>query len=130
MREKLKLFFAEQQEIVFAWLFGSCATGKDNKHSDVDIAIFVSNAAHLEDIDWYLGLKVELMALTRREVDLILLNTAKPLIKHVANLRKVSLLSRDPLFEAEYSLRILHEYNDVRYWAQRSRQHLLGGKHG
>jgi predicted nucleotidyltransferase len=131
MQEQLKLFFAERQDILFAWLFGSCATGHANNRSDVDIAVFVSDAALLEDVDWYLGLKVELMELMRREVDLILLNAAKPLIKHAANLHKVSLLSRDPLFEAEYSLRIIHEYNDVRYWAQRSRQHLLGGKkHG
>ena len=41
-------------------------------------AIFVSDASCLEDLDWCLGLKVELMALMRREVDLILLNTAKP----------------------------------------------------
>ena len=35
------------------------------------------------------------------------------------------------MIEADYSLRVLREYNDVRHWARRSRQHLLGVKsHG
>lgn len=65
------------------------------------------------------------MRLTRREVDLIVLNTASPLVQHAANMRKIVLFSRNELFEAEYSLRIIKECNDVRYWASRSRKHLL-----
>ncbi|MCX7781656.1 MAG: nucleotidyltransferase domain-containing protein [Negativicutes bacterium] len=124
---KLMDFFATKEEVLFAWLFGSYASGRNNRHSDVDIAIYVKETGLLLDLDWYLSVKADLMALTKREVDLILLNTAKPLVKHVANRKKVVLLSRAPLFEAEYSLRVLKEYNDTRYWARRSRQRLLGG---
>ncbi len=131
MIEALRSYFALQPDLMFAWLFGSVAAGRDNERSDVDIAVYVSNRDRIVDVDWYLGLKADLMTLTRKEVDLVLLNTATPLVRQAANLRKVSLLSRDPLFEAEYSLRVLREYNDVRYWARRSRQHLLGVKsHG
>ena len=127
----LRGYFASQPDILFAWLFGSVATGRDNDRSDVDIAVYVSNRDRLVDADWYLGLKVDLMDITHKEVDLVLLNTATPLIRHAAGLHKVKLCSRDPVFEAEYSLRVLRQYNDVRYWAQRSRQHLLGVKtHG
>lgn len=121
----LRGYFASQPDILFAWLFGSVATGRDNDRSDVDIAVYVSNRDRLVDADWYLGLKADLMTITRKEVDLVLLNTATPWIRHAANLCKVSLVSRDPLFEAEYSLRALRDYNDVRYWGRRSRQHLL-----
>ena len=34
----------------------------------------------------------------------------------------------DPLFEAEYSLCVIKEYNDVQFWDRRSRQRLLGGE--
>ncbi len=118
-------FFSAKPEILFSWLFGSYASGKNNAFSDVDIAVYVVNPVLLNDVDWYLDLKVELMRLTRREVDLILLNSAAPLLKHAANMRKIVLFSRDELFEAEYSLRIIKEYNDVRYWASRSRRQLL-----
>lgn len=129
--EKLKAFFLTREELCFVWLFGSYASGCDNSFSDVDIAVYVKDQSRLTDSDWYLGLKADLMALTHREIDLILLNNAKPLIKHAANKQKVVLLSRQPLFEAEYSLRVIKEYNDVRYWARLSRQRLLGGiKHG
>lgn len=131
MQKELSRYFSEQSDILFAWLFGSYASDQANFRSDVDIAVYVANLERTKDSDWYLGLKVDLMDITHKEVDLVLLNTATPLIRHAANLRKVSLYSRDPVFEAEYSLRVLREYNDVRYWAQRSRQHLLGVKaHG
>lgn len=126
--DELKTFFITRQEVLFAWLFGSYARGCSNSYSDLDIAIYVKDRGLLHDIDWYLGLKSDLMVLTHKEIDLIILNTAKPLVKHEANMKKVVLLSRDALFEAEYSLRIIKEYNDARYWARRSRQYLLGGQ--
>ena len=125
LKAQLADFFAGKPDILFSWLFGSYAAGKNNAYSDVDIAVYVSDPVFLNDVDWYLELKVELIRLTRHEVDLILLNTAAPLLKHAANMHKVVLFSRDELFEAEYSLRIIKEYNEVRYWARRSRQYLL-----
>lgn len=120
-------FFAGKPEVVFSWLFGSYAVGKNNAYSDVDIAIYVSNPSLLNDVDWYLDLKAELMYLTRHEVDLVLLNTAVPLVKHAANMNKITLFSRNERFEAEYCLWIIKEYNDIRYWASRSRRQLLEG---
>jgi len=129
--DNLKNFFAAKPEILFCWLFGSYAIGRENVASDIDIAVYVKDHTLLNDTDWYLGLKADLEDLTRKEIDLIVLNCAQPLLRHVANMRKVVVLSRDPRFEAEYSLRIIKEYNDVRYWARRSRQRLLGGhRHG
>lgn len=127
LNDSLINFFAARQEVLFAWLFGSCASGRNNDYSDIDIAIYIKDLDLIVDVDWYLGLKSEIMALTHQEIDLIILNSAKPLVKHAANMQKVVLLSRDSLFEAEYSLRIIKEYNDVRYWARHSRRHLLGG---
>jgi predicted nucleotidyltransferase len=126
--DMLGKFFAGRQEVLFAWLFGSYASGRNNGYSDIDIAIYIKDQILLDDSDWYLGLKLGIMDLTHKEVDLIVLNSAKPLVKHAANMKKIVLLSRDPQFEAEYSLRIIKEYNDARYWARRSRQYLLGGE--
>mgnify|MGYP003591372913 FL=1 len=125
MKDRLADFFSSRPEILFSWLFGSLAEGKDNAYSDVDIAVYVANPILLHNVDWYLELKAELMRLTRHEVDLVLLNTAFPIVKHAANMHKVVLFSRDEQFEAEYSLQIIKEYNDVRYWANRSRKYLL-----
>lgn len=118
---KLRDFFYTRQELLFVWLFGSVATGKTNCFSDVDIAIYLSDKTLINDFDWYLELKVKLMDITKREVDLVVLNTANSLVKHMANMQKVVLLSRAALFEAEYSLAIIKEYNDVRYWGRKTR---------
>ncbi|MBP2664725.1 MAG: polymerase beta, Nucleotidyltransferase [Firmicutes bacterium] len=121
----LKEFFNTRNELLFAWLFGSMATQKANKFSDVDMAVYVKDERLINDYDWYLELKVQLMKITKREVDLIILNSAAPLVKHAANMQKRVLLSRIPLFEAEYSLAIIKEYNDVRYWARQTRRRYL-----
>lgn len=121
----LKEFFNNRNELLFVWLFGSMATQKMNKFSDVDIAVYVKDERLIDDYDWYLELKVQLMKITKREVDLIILNSAAPLVKHAANMKKRVLLSRIPLFEAEYSLAIIKEYNDVRYWARQTRRRYL-----
>ncbi|EIW20880.1 MULTISPECIES: type VII toxin-antitoxin system MntA family adenylyltransferase antitoxin [Pelosinus] len=126
--ERLKDFFAERQDIMFAWLFGSSATGLTTRFSDIDIAVYVRDHTVLTDMDWYLQLKADLMELVNKEIDLVVLNNARPLIKHTANMQKKVLLSRNALFEAEYSLRVVKEYNDVRYWSRYSRQNLLRGK--
>lgn len=125
MIDKLRNFLDARQELLFVWLFGSLATGKANRFSDVDIAVYVADITRIDDLDWYLELKIGLMEITKREVDLVILNTAASLVKHVANMQKVVLLSRKPLLEAEYSLAIIKEYNDVRYWSRKSRRNYL-----
>lgn len=121
MIQRLRDFFASRDEFLFVWLFGSMATGKYNRYSDVDIAVYVKDEKLVRNIDWYLDLKVKLMDITKREVDLVILNIAKPIVKHAANMKKRVLSCSDPVFEAEYSLRIIKEYNDVRYWANKTR---------
>ena len=127
---KLREYLRTRDELIFVWLFGSMATRKANRFSDVDIAIYVNDITIVDNLDWYLELKLKLMEITKREVDLIILNTACSIIKHVANRQKVVLLSRDQLFEAEYSLSIIKEYNDVRYWARKTRTRYLRYEHG
>lgn len=48
---QLAAFFSCRPEILFSWLFGSYATGKNNAYSDVDIAVYVANPLLLHDVD-------------------------------------------------------------------------------
>lgn len=128
---RLRAFFAPRREILFAYLFGSFAKGTANRYSDLDIAVYLAEPDKAADLDWYMALKTDLMLLVRREVDVVILNIAKPIVKHAVNQGKIELLSRDKLFESEYVLRAIREYNDVRRWSNLSYRHKLRGEgHG
>ncbi|GAI74798.1 unnamed protein product, partial [marine sediment metagenome] len=40
MTEELKKYFIKREDIAFAFLYGSHATGKASKLSDIDIAVY------------------------------------------------------------------------------------------
>ena len=66
--EKLTAFFDAKSEIILAVLYGSCSRGTETEKSDVDIAVAMPEALHLDD---RLSLQLELSLLLRREVDLV-----------------------------------------------------------
>ncbi|MCX6112568.1 MAG: nucleotidyltransferase domain-containing protein, partial [Proteobacteria bacterium] len=82
--EKLNKYFNEHVEILFAVLFGSIAKGTANKMSDIDIAVMVDPKF---DKSFPYGHQAELIAdfmriLKRNDVDVVILNDAKILLKH------------------------------------------------
>src|SRR4030067_388212 len=66
---------AEDENVIFAYLFGGLAAGRANPLSDVDIAVYVKDTGDLAD--YKLSLFDRLTdALGTTELDLVVLNTA------------------------------------------------------
>ena len=92
--EKLKQIFSKDKSIIFAYLFGSYATGRQNKLSDIDIAVYV------EGVDDIFEKKLELITkvmkgLKFNDIDLVVLNEVSPLVvKEVVSSGKL-IFSRD-----------------------------------
>ncbi|WFA08591.1 nucleotidyltransferase domain-containing protein [Tissierella sp. Yu-01] len=99
------------EKIIFAYIFGSYISGKFNEDSDIDIAIYTKEKIHPEE---YLEVKLKLTERCRREVDLIILNDAKPLFRYEVNRNNKLLFTRDKNFETNYKVKTLFEYNDVK----------------
>lgn len=79
--EALKKVFEDDERILAAYLFGSKARENDVKGSDIDIAVLLSSIP--EDLlDYYLHLLNKLSEILGDKLDLIILNTAPPLLKH------------------------------------------------
>lgn len=95
--------------IEFAILFGSQAQGKAKSESDLDIAIYLNRALSLEE---YLTLNLQLEKISGREVDLIILNEASPLLKHqVMKNRKVLFIRNFDLY-ADFREKTIDEYQE------------------
>lgn len=66
---------------VSAYLFGSAASGREHRESDVDVAVLLSYARHSTPADRFdvrLRLATRLGAALGRDVDLVILNDAPP----------------------------------------------------
>jgi len=112
---KLQGIFAKHREIVVAFVFGSVGRGSEGPLSDVDIAVLLDEAIRIEEsgYGYSADLTAEIMrALHRNDVDLIVLNTAPPLLKYQVLRNGKLLFCRSGSRLAEFRLRAFNEYQD------------------
>ncbi len=103
------------EEILFAYLFGSQATGKTRHDSDVDIAVYLPKEIPPKRFfDWRLKLMAELRPVLRTDaVDVVILNEAPLVLRYEIISKGKILLNRDPKKELEYKLWAWDEYFDT-----------------
>lgn len=73
--QKLQQILSQTDEVLFAYLFGSYADGGYTQRSDIDIAIYL--AKQYSDFDIKLKIHHKLEISLNKEIDLIVLNSAK-----------------------------------------------------
>jgi predicted nucleotidyltransferase len=97
LAERIIDVLAARPEILEAYLFGSQARGSGQAHSDVDIAVFVDEKRIEPSLFGYRSeLTSALMSgLGTNSVDVVILNTAPPLLYHRVLRDGSRLLSRD-----------------------------------
>ena len=97
LAERLTRLLDPHPEILEAYLFGSCARGQEQPHSDVDVAVYVDEARiDNRGFGYRARLTTDLMAgLGFNDVDVVMLNRAPPLLYHRVLRDGVRLLSRD-----------------------------------
>jgi len=94
-----------------AYLFGSYARGIQTINSDIDIAILLRDIPE-EMLDYYLDLISELSKILTREVDLIILNTAPPLLKYQVIRHGRLIHCKDEEARIKFEARTQDEYLD------------------
>lgn len=109
--KKCKSILMDYEDIIFAYIFGSYVQGKMRADSDIDIAIYLGKKM---DIETYLEIKMHLSDACKREVDLIVLNDAIPLLKYQIYKNNISLFIRDKTIETRYKVKTLFEYSDMK----------------
>ena len=71
--EALSASLLFNDNVIFAYLFGSFAKGEQTSSSDVDIALYLKNIS----LDNQLQIIYEISKLVKRDVDLVVLNSVK-----------------------------------------------------
>jgi len=97
LAERITDVLSARPEILEAYLFGSHARGEGQAHSDIDVAVFVDKKkVEPGPFGYRSELTSALMSgLETNSVDVVVLNTAPPLLYHRVLRDGVRLLSRD-----------------------------------
>lgn len=103
-----------RREILEAYLFGSAAKGAAQPHSDLDIAVYVSDERPAPSPFGYAAdLAAALMtSLGAQRVDVVLLNEAPPLLHHRVLRDGIRILARDLRATTTREGRALSRYCD------------------
>lgn len=109
--EKIKEVLFDNKKIIFCYVFGSYAENRQRDGSDMDIAIYVKEKVEVYE---YIELKNELEKLLIKDVDLVILNDATPLIKYEIYVNHVKVFSKNKEIENDYLIKVLFEYEDVK----------------
>lgn len=112
-REKLGKI-VEENQVVLIFLFGSEARGTSHKESDVDIGVLFNKRVDPKD---YLKLEGKLIEFfseiyPKKEINIVNLNIASPLLKQVAVLEGKLLYSKSETERILFQIKTLREYED------------------
>jgi predicted nucleotidyltransferase len=114
--EALTRYFASQENVVLAYLFGSQARGQANTLSDIDIAVLLGgrpDSAHC--FEARLQIMGELMdILHANEVDVAILNQTPPALSYRVLRDGIMLFCRDRDQMIAFRVRIINEYLDFK----------------
>lgn len=111
---EIKKYFAEVHGVVAVYLFGSHAKGRAHEQSDVDIAVLYKSGACKDPFEQSLKISCDLMKrLNCNKVDVVVLNTATPVLKNQIYKYGVKVLCNDRLTAVKFKARSIIEYLDL-----------------
>lgn len=120
-----------KHHVLFGYIFGSQASGKNSAISDIDIAIFIDEKIpKAERFDLRLRLSNELSYIYNKQVDLIVLNETSYQLAYeiIKNGKVIFCLDREKMVETERL--ILSKYLDRRYYDKRRAEIILNKMRG
>jgi uncharacterized protein len=123
--KSLKMFFGETQEILLFFIFGSFAGKRMRPSSDVDIGILFKIAP---DIDRINDLTEKLSSLLQREVDLVVLNQASPVLKMQILKHGILFYASDKKYFHHFFTDTINQYDDLKRIRKNCEESILKGR--
>lgn len=110
----LREFLSHDENVLFALLFGSYASGRQTPKSDIDLAVyFLCPPSGLGVLD----LLNRLSSLSPVDVDLIVLNTASPFLRHQVLRYGRPLVVKDRVLYRVFREKTMSEYDEYKHVA-------------
>ena len=109
--------------VAIVYLYGSQALGRSCRLSDVDVGVVLKDPKPLRQRERRTRLYLKIidcvepvfaLNLSRQEMDLVLLQTASPVLQFEAINAGCPLFVADPVFRADYEASVMRDYLDIR----------------
>lgn len=107
----LTSIFRRKKRIAAVYFFGSTATGRDHRGSDLDLAIVAKRIISGRE---RLRIEADLSSRLRRDVDLVVFGQAAPLLQHQILKYGRLICENDPAERVRQEVRARAEYLDTR----------------
>lgn len=118
-------YFKNKEEILLAFVFGSAASGRLTKESDVDIAVLFSSMPEFSEV---LNITNEISGIIKKEVDVVILNDSSPVIR-MQVLKSGELIKRkDDVIYNNFFVKTVKEYDDLKYIRKEAEENILRGR--
>jgi hypothetical protein len=121
---KIIEFFSKNDEILLAFLFGSFIENRFTDESDVDLAILFRKP----NVSYIIEIKNSISEITGKDTDIVILNSASPIIKMQALKRGRLLKKANDSIYNEFFLRTLKEYDDLKIVRKPQEKNILNGR--
>jgi uncharacterized protein len=109
--QDLTVVFRRKKRIAAVYLFGSTATGRDRRGSDLDLAIITKKRITSRE---RLKIEADLSSRLRRDVDLVVFGQAAPLLQHQILKYGRLICENDPAERVRQEVRARAQYMDTR----------------
>jgi predicted nucleotidyltransferase len=115
LRRAVGRCLSNHRDIEAAWVFGSVASGRARPDSDIDIAVLLNRRVRLSRrLAYRLRLMADLGAALRRpDVDVVILNSAPPLLAHRVLCRGRLVFERSKTARVRYQVETARQYFDL-----------------
>lgn len=105
--------FAQREDVAAIYVFGSLAADRLTPASDIDIGVlYMDDAA--SDVEQFLSDRAELNMVLGRDIDLVRLNRAPPVLRYQVLKYGECVLTRHPQSVHRFFVRTINEYFDLK----------------
>ena len=118
-------YFRNREEILLAFMFGSAVSERLTEKSDLDIAVLFNSTP---DFSLLVKIRDEISECMGREIDLVVLNDASPVIRMQVLKNGKLLKSEDTVIYSNFFVKTVKEYDDLKYIRKEAEENILRGR--
>ena len=118
-------YFRNREEILLAFMFGSAVSERLTEKSDLDIAVLFNSTP---DFSLLVKIRDEISECMGREIDLVVLNDASPVIRMQVLKNGKLLKNKDSVIYSNFFVKTVKEYDDLKYIRKEAEENILRGR--
>ena len=123
--KQLKTFFKDKTDAALVFLFGSFVRKQITAYSDIDIGIFFKKAPDIYEIN---DIKEDLSASLKRDVDVVVLNDASPILRMQVLKNGILIIERDKNDFSIFYGDTVKQYDDLKIIRRKCEDNILKGR--